>query len=187
MLYLISGTSRAGKTIIANKLATKKGISYFSLDWLIMGFTNGLPDYGIHDKLFPDEIAEKAWSFLKAMFESMIWEEVDYIIEGEAILPELVIELLKKHPDKLKVCFVGYTDINIDKKVKAIKDFSTTTKDWLSDKPEAYIRDHVNNMVAHSIKIEKSCKENGIAYFNTSSHFIATIEEAISYLSNHTS
>lgn len=183
MLYLISGTSRAGKTIIANKLATQKRISYFSLDWLIMGFTNGLPDYGIHDKLFPEEIAEKAWFFLKAMFESMIWEEVDYIIEGEAILPELVIELMKKHPDKLKVCFVGYTDIQLEEKVKAIKEFSTNTKDWLSDKPDAYIIDHVNNMVAHSIKIKQSCQENSIAYFDTSSNFIATIEAAIRYLS----
>lgn len=183
MLYIISGTSRAGKTILANKLATQKGISYFSLDWLIMGFTNGLPDYGIHDKLFPDEIAEKAWSFLKAMFETMIWEEVAYIIEGEAILPELIIELLKKHPTKVKVCFVGYTEVNMEEKVKAIKEFSTNTKDWLSDKSDAYIIDHVNNMVAHSIKIKQSCQEHHIAYFDTASNFLETMEEAINYLS----
>ena len=103
MLYLISGTSRAEKTMIAEKIAAQKSISYFSLDWLVMGFTNGIPEYGIHDLLFPDDIAKRSWSFLKAMLESMLWSEVDYIIEGEAMLPELVIELLQKHPSNIKI------------------------------------------------------------------------------------
>ena len=33
MLYLFSGTSRSGKTIIAKKIATQKGIPFLSLDW----------------------------------------------------------------------------------------------------------------------------------------------------------
>ncbi len=183
MLYLISGASRAGKTIIAKKISTQKGISYFSLDWLIMGFTNGIAEYGIHDKLFPDEIAERSWSFLKAMFESMVWDEVNYIIEGEAMLPELIIELLKKYPDELRICFVGYTDVNLNEKVKDVKDFSCKKKDWLSNKSDEYITDHVKNMIAHSKKIKISCEENSIVYFDTSRNFIDVIENATKYLS----
>ena len=82
----------------------------------MMGFTNGIPEYGIHDKLFPDEIAQRLWSFLKAMLESMIYVETDCVIEGEAMLPELIIELAKKNPHKLKICFLGYTDVSIDEK-----------------------------------------------------------------------
>ena len=183
MLYLISGASRAGKTIIAKKLSKQKGISYFSLDWLIMGFTNGISEYGIHDKLFPDEIAERSWSFLKAMLESMLWNDENYIIEGEAMLPELIIELLKKYPTQLKICFVGFTDVDINDKVKTIKEFSHKEKDWLRDKSEDYIIDHVKNMIAHSKKIKKSCKENDIAYFDTSRNFTGVIEEVMKYLS----
>lgn len=182
MLYLVSGASRAGKTIIAKKTAAQKGISYFSLDWLVMGFTNGIPEYGIHDMLFPDEIAERSWSFLKAMFESMIWSEINYIIEGEAILPELIIELVKKYPAKLKTCFVGYTDVDLDEKVKDVKDFSCGEIDWLSDKSDEYIMDHVKNMIDHSIKIKKSCKEKSLKYFDTSKNFMDTIEHAVEYL-----
>ncbi len=182
MLFLVSGASRAGKTIIAKKIAAQKGISYFSIDWLVMGFTNGIPEYGIHDLLFPDEIAERSWSFLKAMFESMIWSDVNYIIEGEAILPELIIELLKKHPNELKICFVGFTDVNLDEKVKDVKKFSDGKTDWLHDKPDEYIRDHVKNMIAHSIKIKKSCKKHTLTYFDTSKNFMNTIEQAIAYL-----
>jgi len=182
MLYLISGASRAGKTILAEKLSTKKGISYFSLDWLIMGFTNGIPAYGIHDKLFPEEIAEKSWRFLKAMFESMLFSDVNYIIEGEAMLPELLLELLEKYPDKLKVCFVGFTTVNVEEKVKQVKDFSVTKKDWLSDKSDEYITNHVKNMVVHSKKIKIACKVNNIAYFDTSNNFTESIENAMKYL-----
>ena len=134
MIYLISGASRAGKTIIAKKLSVQKNISYFSLDWLVMGFTNGMPEIGIHDKLFPHEIAERSWSFLKAMLECMLWNDENYIIEGEAMLPELIIELLKKYPDQLKICFVGFTEVTIEEKVKEIKAYSSREKDWLSDK-----------------------------------------------------
>lgn len=182
MLYIISGSSRAGKTMIAKKIAAQKGISYFSLDWLVMGFTNGIKEYGIHDKLFPDEIAERAWSFLRAMFESMIWGEENYIIEGEAILPELIIELLKKHPGKVKICFVGFTDVDVDEKVTDIKRYMVGKKDWLSDKSDEYIIDHVENMVAHSLQIKKSCEKNGLPYFDTSTNFMDKIDDVIHYM-----
>jgi hypothetical protein len=130
----------------------------------------------------PDEIAERSWTFLKAMIESMIWCDVNYIIEGEAILPELIVELSKKHPDKLKICFVGYTDVTIDKKVKEIKKFSCGKSDWLIDKSDEYIIDHVKNMISHSRKIKKSCLENTIKYIDTSKNFMDAIEDTVEYL-----
>ncbi|MFT6867956.1 MAG: hypothetical protein ACJA08_002803 [Cyclobacteriaceae bacterium] len=137
----------------------------------MMGFTNGIPEYGMHDKLFPGDIARKLWGFLKAMFESMISVDTDCVIEGEAILPELIIELLKKYPDKLNICFLGYTNVNVENKSKEIRDFSMKESDWLKDKPDAYIIDHVKNIIAHSLVIKKSCEENRIRYFDTSETF----------------
>jgi len=182
MLYLISGASRAGKTIVAKKLASQKGISYLSLDWLVMGFTNGIPEYGVHDMLFPDEIAERFWNFFKAMIESMLWNDVDYIIEGEAILPELIVELLNEHPNKLKICFLGFTDVSVDKKVKEIKEFSCDKNDWLVEKSDAYIIDHLKNMKAHSEKIKISCKKNNLKYFDVSENFNGVVDDVMEYL-----
>jgi adenylate kinase family enzyme len=182
MLYLISGASRAGKTIMAKKILAEKGISYLSLDWLVMGFTNGIPEYGIHDKLFPDEIAERSWSFLKAMLESMIYVDADCVVEGEALLPELIVELREKYPDNLRVCFIGYTDVTVDEKVKDIKKFSFGKSDWLIDKSDEYIIDHVKNMITHSKIIKESCKENDLRYFDTSKNFMDVLENTKEYL-----
>ena len=41
------------------------------------------------------------------------------------MLPDLLSELLDKYPNKLKTCFVGFTDIDIAEKVKDVKDFTT--------------------------------------------------------------
>ena len=182
MLYLVSGTSRSGKTLIAEKLMEEKQIPYMSLDWLMRGFTNGMPQLGIHDKLFPDEIAKRLWSFFKAMCESMLYLEIDYIIEGEAMLPELIQELLDIYPDKIKICFVGYTDIDIDQKAQDIKTYSTRRGDWLTKESDDYIYDHIDNMVTHSRKIRDGCEKYNMTYFDTSTNFMDAIENAKNYL-----
>ena len=183
MLYIIGGASRSGKTIIAKKLSAQLGIPYLSLDWIMMGFTNGIPEYGVHDKLFPDEIAERLWNFIKAMLESMIHVETDCVIEGEALLPELIIELLQKHTEQVKVCFLGYTEVDVERKAKEIKDFSNIKNDWLNDKSDAYITDHIQNMIAHSSNIKKSCEEYQLKYIDTSMAFKGAVDKTIRYLS----
>lgn len=102
MLYLISGTSRSGKSLIARKLMKEYQIPYLSSDWLMMGFNDGIPEYGIHHLLWPNEIAKKIWPFLSGMIDNMIYDGMDYVIEGEAMLPELVAPLIEKYQGKLK-------------------------------------------------------------------------------------
>lgn len=182
MLYMVSGASRSGKTIIAKNIMQQVRIPYMSLDWLVMGFTNGIPEYGIHDKLFPNEIAEKIWSFLEAMCESMIWTETDYVIEGEAILPDLISKLIDKHPGKIRICFVGYTDIDIEKKVSDIREYGDGKGDWLNKESDHYVYRHIENMVTHSWKMKDSCGKSNIHYFDTSDNFLGVINEATRYL-----
>ena len=121
MLYILSGTSRSGKTLVAKEFLKKTGIPYMSVDSIMMGFTNGIPEYGIHDRLWPDEIAEKMWPFYKAMCENMIWSQVDYVLEGEAFLPHLVREFMDKNSDCVRVAFMGYAEANLDRKVQDLK------------------------------------------------------------------
>jgi 2-phosphoglycerate kinase len=182
MLYLVSGASRSGKTLIAKQIMKRTSIPYMSLDWLVMGFTNGVPEYGIHDKLWPNEIAEKIWPFLNAMCASMLWSEVDYILEGEAVLPGLISDLLIKHPNKIRVCFLGYTDVNAEDKVKEVKLYSGGKGDWLTTEPDEFINNHIENMIVYSNLIKNECADHSLAYVDTSSDFEESIENAIELL-----
>ena len=47
MLYLLGGAARTGKTTAGRAFLQRTGIPYFSLDFLMMGFANGLPEYDI--------------------------------------------------------------------------------------------------------------------------------------------
>ena len=67
-------------------------------------------------------------------------------------------------------------------KFKDTKKYSLEQKDWLSDKSDEYILDHVQNMIGHSIKIARTCKENDMKYFDTSKDFMGTLQKAIAFL-----
>ena len=182
MLFLVSGTSRSGKTLIAKKILADKRIPYLSLDWLMMGFNDGIPEYGIHHLLWPNEIAEKMGPFLLGMIDSMLVDGMDYVIEGEAMLPQLVADLVEKHPDKIKVVFVGYTEINVKDKVALVKEHGDGEKDWLTNESDEYIRDHIGNMIAYSKMIKNGCEKHGLSYFDTSEDFSGAIEAATDFL-----
>ncbi len=182
MLYFIGGASRSGKTLMARHLLAERGLAYLSLDCIVMGFTNGLPRIGIHDKLMPDEIAERLWDFLEAMCQSMLWSDVDYVIEGEAMLPENLRALVDKHPGRVRACFLGYADSSIETKLREVREHSREHNDWLTREPEAYIRDHLANMVDFSRMLRDECRAHDMRYFETSKDFSAATERARRYL-----
>ena len=182
MLLLVGGTSRSGKTLIARKILADNHIPYLSLDWLMMGFNDGIPEYGIHHLLWPNEIAEKMGPFLLGMIDSMLVDGMDYVIEGEAMLPRLVADLVEKHPDKIRAVFVGYTDINARDKVALVKQHGNGENDWLTKKSDEYIRDHVENMIAYSKMVRSGCEQHRLPYFDTSDDFSGAIEAAADFL-----
>lgn len=182
MLYLVGGTSRSGKTLIARKILADKGIPYLSLDWLMMGFNDGIPEHGIHHLLWPNEIAEKMAPFLRGMIDCMLVDEVDYVIEGEAMLPGFVAELIKANPDLVRAVFVGYTEITVSDKVALVKKHAASDNDWLTNESDKYIRDHIGNMIGYSGTIRKGCEEHGLSYIDTSADFSAAVEAATDLL-----
>ena len=182
MLFLVSGASRSGKTLIARRILADKRIPYLSLDWLMMGFNDGIPEYGINHLLWPNEIAEKMWPFLLGMIDSMRINGMDYVIEGEAMLPQKVADLIEKHPGKIKAVFVGYTEVDVKDKVALVKEYGDQENDWLTNEPDEYIRDHVGNMIAYNKTIKNECEKNRLSYFDTSNDFPGAIEAATDFL-----
>ena len=182
MLYLVSGASRSGTTHIAKNILADKRVPYLSLDWLMMGVNDGIPEYGIHHLLWPNEIAEKMWPFVQGMLDSMLVDDMDYVVEGEAMLPQLVADLIEQHPDKVKVVFLGYTEIDVKDKAALVKKYSDGDNDWLTNESDEYIRDHIGNMIAYSKTIKEGCKNHGLPYFDTSEDFPEAIEAATDFL-----
>ena len=184
MIYFIGGASRSGKTILAKRLANLLRLPYLSTDSLMMGFMNGVPEMGVHDKMWPDEIAVKMWPFISAMVENMIYNHQDYIIEGEALLPSYIKQLMDKHPQRIKSCFVGYAHADINQKISEVKNHPNHDNDWLLSLSDDEIYSHINNMAGFSQKIKLECGEVGIEYFTSSNDFERFIEDVVAALTD---
>ena len=182
MLFLVSGASRSGKTQLARKILGEKGIPYLSIDWLMMGFNNGMPEQGIHHLLWPDDIAERMEPFLSGMIDSLLADDVDYLIEGEALLPRTVAGLIAQRPGKNRAVFLGYASTEMVTKVAVIKQHEPAGGDWLTRQSGHYIADHVGNMIAHSKRIKAACTEQGLSYFDTGADFSRSIDAAADFL-----
>jgi hypothetical protein len=120
--------------------------------------------------------------FLLGMIDSMLTDGMDYVIEGEAMLPQLVADLVDKHPGKIRAVFLGYTEISVDDKVALIKKHGDGVNDWLINKSDEYIRDHIENMIAYSKMIKSKCEEHGLSYFDTSEDFLGATQAATDFL-----
>ena len=181
MLYIISGASRSGKSMVAKQILNNHNIPFLPLDSVMMAFMNGVEDSGIHDKLWPDVIATKLWGFIKAFCESIIHSDIDYLIEGEAFLPSLLQELLIKYPNQIKICFLGYTEISLVAKYNDILKHATK-HDWLVQESDEAIKQHIKNMISYSKTIQKECKKYNMKFFDTSSNFLSALQQAETYL-----
>jgi len=182
MIYLISGASRSGKSKLANKLHHETGISYLPLDSVMMAFMHGVQEVGIHDKLWPHEIAQKLWGFLESFVRNLDYNEMDYIIEGEAMLPSLLEPLSKDLYPNLKIVFVGFDQVDLKQKVIECKTYSNGEKDWLMNESEENIQKHIANMKEYSERIKNDCVKHNIRYIDTSVDFNQAIDRAIDYL-----
>jgi hypothetical protein len=148
----------------------------------MMGFNDGIPEYGIHHLLWPDEIARRMEPFLQGMIDCMLVDGMDYVIEGEAMLPRFAADLIERNPDKVRAAFLGYTKIDVEAKVGLVKKYGDGDNDWLTEKSDEYIRDHIGSMIGHSMMIRKECEKLGLRYFDTAEDFQGATEAAIDFL-----
>ena len=80
MLYILGGTPRGGKSIIARKLLQEQKIPYFCTDFLISVLHNGAPEFEInHNKPFIEK-AEKIWPLVKHLLHHLVVDEEKYLI-----------------------------------------------------------------------------------------------------------
>ncbi|NQU99276.1 MAG: hypothetical protein HQ538_00935 [Parcubacteria group bacterium] len=186
MIYLIGGSARTGKTTLAKKLSEKLEIPWISIDSLrsviqpYISSKKQLPFDQIWSDQNNDELFEKyskeeliqvsekealtLWPGVKNFIKHNILISQDYIIEGEQLLPKLVIKLKEaSYWENIKTVFLVH--LNEEKTLSAIKK-KHKEHDWLikhSKKEETL--DKAANFIC---EVGKLTKENANKYnFNS--------------------
>jgi hypothetical protein len=182
MLYIIGGVSRSGKSILARRLLSDLGISYFSLDILMMGFANGFPTFGVRPEDSNLKISNQLWPIVKSMAINIIETSLDYTLEGDSIMPQQVAELRNKYSADIRACFLGYSHINCKNKLADIRKSEGLMNDWINKWSDNQILDYINRMKLSSRELEQQCDQLKLKYFDGSNGFIEMEDRAVAYL-----
>lgn len=182
MIYLIGGVPRSGKSTLARLILKEKKISYFSIDLFMMAFHKNNNSLGINVNLNSDERAELIWPYLKNMIITQIDAKEDFIFEGDIILPKYIKSYLKQNKN-IKMCFLGYESLNIEKSILLFKKNRTSyPNDWFSKKSKKFMVNFLEKEVKKSKLIHKQCLDNKYPYFDISNSYESGILKAFNHL-----
>jgi hypothetical protein len=182
MLYLIGGAARAGKSAIARRFLDETGVTYFGLDYVMMGQAVGAPDSGVDPEDDELHIAELLWPIIRAMATAMLENEEDYLLEGVQLTPAHVRELCDAWPDDVRACFVGYADVETQAKMAQLRRYCGGPDDWLRDYDDAALAREVERIKAQSAFLRSECARLGIAYFEAGLAREETVGAVVVYL-----
>ncbi|WP_282942281.1 adenylate kinase [Paenibacillus sp. RC67] len=183
MLYIIGGTSRSGKTTTAKRILKEAQIPYFSLDYLMMGIANGIPELGVQPTEGDLITGRRMWKVVLPLMTAMIENHIDYTIEGVQLLPNNIRELEQKFPCQIKSCFIGLAELDVEKSVEAMKYYSSQTEnDGFIDLSYAETVTELERIKSDSLTIRKECGKYNLKYFESSVSFHHTIDEVVTYL-----
>jgi hypothetical protein len=182
MLVFIGGAARTGKGILVRRLLVEKHLPYLSLDVLKMGLARGVPEYEFNPDAGGLLVGEKLWSLVREMSNSLLSDGVDYVIEGE-LLPKHVAALQQKYPAQVRACFLGYTTITPAQKLLEIRTHAGHPNDWPRDYSDEDLLKIITKMLEFSTYLKEECTTYQLRYFDTSHHFVETMDGVVAYLS----
>ena len=185
MIYLLGGPPRVGKSIIASEIRQKYALSVVSTDTLGAVLENvlspeGAPDLFVFSKFQEMPMANRVkllknepevlidyvrkesyvvWKAVEAFIRRENDEGRDILIEGAAVLPELVSQL---EDTPHRVVFIGNQGENNKENIK--KSAEENQHDWMRDVSAPYLEAYamfVNRMSAY---IEQQAKKYGFKY-----------------------
>ncbi len=200
MIFLLGGTPRVGKSIISSKIRQKYAVSVLSTDTLGAVLENVLspdaePDLFIFSKFNEMPLAERMKLLMEDPAElidyvrkesHVVWKAVetfirkendegrDALIEGVAILPELVRQL-ENIPHR--VVFIGNQGENHKENIK--KSAKENEHDWMRDLSDEYISAFAIFVKRMSTYIEREAKKYGFEYIEMDKELFGNVTEDV--------
>jgi len=200
MIFLLGGPPRVGKSIISSEIQQKRAVSVVSTDTLGAVLENvlspeGAPDLFVFGKFNEMSMAERVKLIMKDPAElidyvrkesHVVWKAVeafirrendegrDILIEGVAILPELISHL-EDIPHQ--VVFIGNQGENHKENFK--KSTEENEHDWMRDVSDQYIGAFANFVKRMSGYIEQETKKYGFKYIEMDKKLFGDVTEEV--------
>jgi 2-phosphoglycerate kinase len=200
MIFLLGGPPKVGKSIISNEIRQKHAVSVVSTDTLGAVLEKVLspesaPDLFVFSKFNKMSMAERVRLITKNPAElidyvrkesHVIWKAVDAfirrendegrdaLIEGVAVLPELVSRL-ENIPHR--VVFIGNQGENHKENIKKFAEVNE--RDWMRDVSDQYISAFAMFVKRMSAYIEQEAKKYGFEYIEMNKELFGNVTEEV--------
>ena len=181
MLYIIGGAPRVGKTIIAQEFLERANVPFLSLDLLKMSLVKGMPQAGIDPMDTSSVVAEQMWPIVRGLSLTILENERDHLIEGDAILPSHAQELADEFPGDVRACFLGFENANSSERLLTIR-HQPGPEDWLRQFDDHEVLSMIDEMIVYSRQLREDAGARGIPYFENLDDFGAFKELVLCYL-----
>jgi hypothetical protein len=152
-----------------------------SLDVLKMGLARGVPEFAIDPDAGGPVVAERLWPLVREMSASLLRDDVDYLFEGE-LLPRRVAALREAYRVQVKACFLGYTHITPEEKVREMRAHAGLPNDWPSDCSDSELIRIAGREIEFSRYLEAECAAYDLPFFDTSRRFGETLDRVVGYV-----
>jgi hypothetical protein len=181
MFYIIGGAPRSGKSLTSKRLLVEKQSAYFSMDALVSMFQAD-PSLGIQFDLPFVEKAERLWKFGGYLADYLYQLEKNYVIEGDSLIPSRIYQFIQnRDSSKIKVCFVGFTELSVDEKLKIIREHDSAD-DWTAEHSDEELVVTIQEMIEYSNYLKNECEKYGFKFFDVSKDFAKIQQEIFDFL-----
>ena len=200
MIFLLGGPPRVGKSIISREILQKYAVSVVSTDTLGAVLENILspevaPDLFVFGKFNEMPITERVkfitkdpaelidyvrkeshvvWKAVEAFIKRENSEGRDVLIEGVAVLPELMSQL-EDIPHR--VVFIGNQGENHKENIK--KSADENELDWMRGVSDPYIEAYAMFVKRMSAYIEQEAKKYGFDYIEMDKALLGDVTEMV--------
>jgi len=183
MFYIIGGAPRSGKSTIARRLLVEKQVAYFPMDALTTMFESD-PSLGINHAMPILEKSEKVWRFAGWLADHLYTLGKDYLLEGDGFTPMRIHQFLQdRDASKIKVCFVGFTELSPQEKLKIIRENDQDENDWTKECSDEELLPMILEMIDLSKYLKAECEKYGFKFFDVSHDFLKVQDEIFNFLS----
>ena len=149
----------------------------------MMALANGLPDLGIDPTADELDQGERIWPIVEPLVSELVAHEygVDYLIEGAQLLPRYVRKFTDKGEKKVKICFIGFTEITVKEKINQFRKYGGTPEEWMKQDYSGLVAE-TERLIVFSRKIKVECEKYQLRFFESSTNLEKTIHEVVDYL-----
>lgn len=179
--YIICGASRAGKSILSERLSRQQNVNWILGDALVSSFQDVFPERGISHHGDLNVIGDSFEEFIKYLLWNYNYAKVGYVFDSTHLYPHNIINMRKKMGE-IPAVFLGYSNVSPEEKLTDIRHYDPSENWWTRDLSDDELLRLINTQIEKSKYLEMECNKFKLPFIDVSKNFDEALDQAFEIL-----